>query len=253
MAASTGVGSRPRRPAVAARPQGIRPPAASRAKLGAALVQGDPKQPGPERPRILIPAAVLPDGQKRLLEQFLGSMPVAGHPADEGQQRAGIPSQQGAHGLTVALGHPHHQFLVLRGRSSSSAPRGPYLIICAEAEICCSNFLSKMPFYAPGRSIPRTQAAACSWKYRLPRILRCVARANSGLLVSLDRWPRQAHFIRFAIYRSSAASKLEMCPPGPAIRSLSPCGQGPLASMSGSYLMPRPDILAGAVRFTPPA
>ena len=55
------------------------------------------------------------------------------------------------------------------------------------------------------------RVATCSGS-RFPRILRCVARANFGVLLSWERWPRQTHFIRFEAdpNSSSAASKLEM-------------------------------------------
>ena len=119
----------------------------SLAKLGTALVGGDPEEPGPERSRILIPASVLPDGQKRLLEQFLGTMPVAGHATDEGQQRAGVASQAAGpspHGCPQprATSIPHPSC----GRSSLSTSPLALLVICARARICCKEFLGRSHF-----------------------------------------------------------------------------------------------------------
>jgi len=61
---------------------------------------------------------------------------------------------------------------------------------------------------------------------RWPRILRCVSMAKAGVLLSRDRWARQAHCMRSdaAPRNSSAASRLEMCPVGPSIRCFSQGG-----------------------------
>jgi hypothetical protein len=69
-------------------------------------------QPGLERPGILVLAALAPDRQEHFLEQLLAQVAVAGHAVQEGQQRAGVATQQPLQQFRLAVLHPRHQVLV---------------------------------------------------------------------------------------------------------------------------------------------
>ena len=74
-------------------------------------------------------------------------MPVAGHSTDKGQQWAGIPPKQGAHGLTVALGHSHHQILVSCAVAAHGQPPAVPTLLFAQQRNLLKGFFLEMPFY----------------------------------------------------------------------------------------------------------